>query len=122
MRISDWSSDVCSSDLHPRRRHVLGPPGDGDPARQGALLLRRLLPGTRTGRRAPAADARGTPARGPRAGAGNPAREAGHAADQGPAPARSTGSVRTPPRDHGWPGTDSTIVGKGASVDVDVTL
>src|SRR3546814_2120367 len=27
MRISDWSSDVCSSDLHPRRCHELRPNG-----------------------------------------------------------------------------------------------
>src|SRR3546814_15398050 len=29
MRISDWSSDVCSSDLHQLQRHDLGKPVDG---------------------------------------------------------------------------------------------
>src|SRR3546814_4096225 len=29
MRISDWSSDVCSSDLHPRRHHAARLPRPG---------------------------------------------------------------------------------------------
>src|SRR3546814_11916401 len=31
MRISDWSSDVCSSDLHDDGHHGLAPPGIGAP-------------------------------------------------------------------------------------------
>src|SRR3546814_5284610 len=40
MRISDWSSDVCSSDLWPDRRA-----GALDGGRPGGLLLAPLLPG-----------------------------------------------------------------------------
>src|SRR3546814_1397673 len=42
MRISDWSSDVCSSDLHARDRRPQreGHPRDLDPRRGGALLHR----------------------------------------------------------------------------------
>src|SRR3546814_17328000 len=36
MRISDWSSDVCSSDLAGRRRRV--PPGRGEAVRLGGAL------------------------------------------------------------------------------------
>src|SRR3546814_3339971 len=35
MRISDWSSDVCSSDLDGRRRHVLDGSGAGQSAAVG---------------------------------------------------------------------------------------
>src|SRR3546814_5501093 len=48
MRISDWSSDVCSSDLepgrrdgHPRRRQRAG--DDGDMADAGALFQHHAL-------------------------------------------------------------------------------
>src|SRR3546814_16815207 len=46
MRISDWSSDVCSSDLHDRQRQDRRPLVSGDRrvhARPVALLLRRGL-------------------------------------------------------------------------------
>src|SRR3546814_7395251 len=38
MRISDWSSDVCSSDLHEERRHPIRPLGQEN----GAVILVRL--------------------------------------------------------------------------------
>src|SRR3546814_10218823 len=38
MRISDWSSDVCSSDLRAARRHVMGDIGDGDDGMPAALV------------------------------------------------------------------------------------
>src|SRR3546814_8557684 len=44
MRISDWSSDVCSSDLEPaavRRRGDRHPAGAGDPRRRGQGRARR---------------------------------------------------------------------------------
>src|SRR3546814_19787527 len=53
MRISDWSSDVCSSDLRPGahpRAHALPPPGSADleglPA-DGGRHERHLLRGAR---------------------------------------------------------------------------
>src|SRR3546814_6434872 len=36
MRISDWSSDVCSSDLHPRRGQARSRPPDPRPSEAGA--------------------------------------------------------------------------------------
>src|SRR3546814_2586556 len=36
MRISDWSSDVCSSDLEPLLRLACGGPADRDPRSGGA--------------------------------------------------------------------------------------
>src|SRR3546814_3447766 len=50
MRISDWSSDVCSSDLHPQRV----PDHDSGPGRQEQVLLRDgrcLAPGQRAASR-----------------------------------------------------------------------
>src|SRR3546814_13206397 len=38
MRISDWSSDVCSSDLARARRRRLPPPRDDDRRRRGRSL------------------------------------------------------------------------------------
>src|SRR3546814_11409490 len=46
MRISDWSSDVCSSDLHARRNlaeGAIGAQGDGRRPVPGALALRPML-------------------------------------------------------------------------------
>src|SRR3546814_9717801 len=63
MRISDWSSDVCSSDLAPRRLHAGGRnplrsmAGRGGRETSARLVRRRLLgnqlrrPGERPGRR-----------------------------------------------------------------------
>src|SRR3546814_20591416 len=46
MRISDWSSDVCSSDLDRPRARRREPPGPADPLLRlrAGLLLRLLLP------------------------------------------------------------------------------
>src|SRR3546814_11609578 len=46
MRISDWSSDVCSSDLHGRRRRRKGHVGFfGAPAREAEPVGAKGLPG-----------------------------------------------------------------------------
>src|SRR3546814_11084430 len=52
MRISDWSSDVCSSDLRRPQDRAQGVDqllaavvGDGDGQHQGIMTLRRLLGG-----------------------------------------------------------------------------
>src|SRR3546814_3217721 len=42
MRISDWSSDVCSSDLRDRRHPVSVRPGQGEGAAGRGRLSRRL--------------------------------------------------------------------------------
>src|SRR3546814_5118017 len=39
MRISDWSSDVCSSDLYPVRRVLVGPDIDAGEAALRAMAL-----------------------------------------------------------------------------------
>src|SRR3546814_5632178 len=39
MRISDWSSDVCSSDLHLMRQLMAGLDAMGDPEQPGASLM-----------------------------------------------------------------------------------
>src|SRR3546814_4893648 len=77
MRISDWSSDVCSSDLH-RTQPVIHPAGRGQgrrprqgrhpPARAGAAREGRRLPAAAAGqaraaRTAPADPAGGSQAR-----------------------------------------------------------
>src|SRR3546814_3350990 len=41
MRISDWSSDVCSSDLGCHRTGIAGHPGQGAPPAAGAVIDRR---------------------------------------------------------------------------------
>src|SRR3546814_7631027 len=76
MRISDWSSDVCSSDLRPPDRHAL-PADDLDRRRSGA--------GPRPHRRGAAAGLQARPGQAPGAGrrwqrhGGNPGRTwAGH--------------------------------------------
>src|SRR3546814_9321054 len=52
MRISDWSSDVCSSDLLERQRGDAGDRGDGDKVRQ-RLKNRRPAPTLRHRSRRP---------------------------------------------------------------------
>src|SRR3546814_16501216 len=52
MRISDWSSDVCSSDLHVRRAEAVGRAAEGRGARAGPCRSRpgpRLCPRGRAG-------------------------------------------------------------------------
>src|SRR3546814_7664940 len=46
MRISDWSSDVCSSDLHQRRQHEL-PPRRVQSVDLPQDVLEMMLPGMR---------------------------------------------------------------------------
>src|SRR3546814_6245485 len=48
MRISDWSSDVCSSDLARERDDVLRPDGSCPVARLHALRFRALETGNRS--------------------------------------------------------------------------
>src|SRR3546814_17358509 len=43
MRISDWSSDVCSSDLQRLLRRMPGGPAGAGPAKQSDPSMRRLL-------------------------------------------------------------------------------
>src|SRR3546814_6015066 len=53
MRISDWSSDVCSSDLHNRwhRRHALRPRAGDTKARTASIIsAHRLRGAARSGR------------------------------------------------------------------------
>src|SRR5690606_18625602 len=79
------ASDRLRRRPHPRRRQLLGAPGDRDPARQGDLLLRGLVPGAGGRGRTPAADAAGARPGRHRANRAAAARGARYPAEQGPA-------------------------------------